>query len=492
MHRRLGQGKNNATNNPNTNAVNNNAKLQVDLGHLEEYDAALLGFLMNQPAQLLPPMEQAASDALQSLLFDMNKGGSSNPNEGAHVDDNDVDDEFMRGTQDENDNPNANANANNNNSLDKLNFRIQIHLQGNLKMTPLRKINSEHMHRLLRCPGIVISTSPVKSRAVQLAVRCHTCGDEKIISPTTEGPWASIGMPPRCPNNGPANGNANNDNNNNNNVDNGGNIGNAPQCGSFPYTVVPDNSQFVDQQTLKLQETPEKVPTGEMPRSVLLAVERSLVDTAPPGTRVSVICIPTLLHNSAERGGNAQAPKTVYLRVVGMTKDDVAHGAQGITVTPSEEEAFVALSRRSDVYDIMSRSMAPSLKGSYTVDIKRALICQLLGGSRKRLPDGVNLRGDINVLLLGDPSTAKSQFLKFASQVAPVGIYTSGKGSSAAGLTASVVKNAKGEFYLEGGAMVLADGGIVCIDEFDKMVRMFLRVGARVSFVFISLLQIPF
>jgi DNA replication licensing factor MCM5 len=102
------------------------------------------------------------------------------------------------------------------------------------------------------------------------------------------------------------------------------------------------------------------------------------------------------------------------------------------------------------------------------VDIKKALTCQLLGGSRKRLPDGVRLRGDINVLLLGDPSMAKSQFLKFISKVAPVGIYTSGKGSSAAGLTASVVRDAKGEFYLEGGAMVLADGGIVCIDELTR------------------------
>lgn len=459
MHRRLGNQKNNSSSG-NANSINNNAKLTVDLSHLREYDHAMLGFLMNQPAQLLGPMEQAASDALQSLLYDMNKANAGN--NGSNNNDEEDEDDLMAGTQDENDNPNANNT--NNNKNEEVNFRIQILLQGNLKLTPLRKIKSEHMHRLLRCPGIVISTSPVKSRAVKLAVRCHTCGDEKVVGATTDGPWASINMPQRCPNNGQGN-------NNNNNDGEGGAQGNAPQCGMFPYTVVPDHSQFVDQQTLKLQETPEKVPTGEMPRSVLLAVERSLVDSAPPGTRVSVLCIPTLLHSSVEGSSNRDAPKTVYLRVVGMVKDDVAHGAGGITVTPAEEEAFVALSRRNDVYEILSRSMAPSLKGAYTVDIKRAMVCQLLSGSRKRLPDGVNLRGDINVLLLGDPSTAKSQFLKFASQVAPVGIYTSGKGSSAAGLTASVVKNAKGEFYLEGGAMVLADGGIVCIDEFDKMVR---------------------
>ena len=159
--------------------------------------------------------------------------------------------------------------------------------------------------------------------------------------------------------------------------------------------------------------------------------------------------------------------KYTVLRVIGLERDN----APGDTATfsPREEEAFRRLAARSDVYDILSRSVAPSISGDYTVDIKKAIVCMLMGGSRKRLPDGVRLRGDINVLLLGDPSTAKSQFLKFASRVSPIGIYTSGKGSSAAGLTASVVKDSRGEFYLEGGAMVLADGGIVAIDEFDKM-----------------------
>jgi len=103
-------------------------------------------------------------------------------------------------------------------------------------------------------------------------------------------------------------------------------------------------------------------------------------------------------------------------------------------------------------------------------DVKKAIACLLFGGCRKRLSEGVNLRGDINLLLLGDPSTAKSQFLKFVERVAPIAVYTSGKGSSAAGLTASIIRDpSSGEFQLEGGAMVLADGGIVCIDEFDKM-----------------------
>lgn len=116
---------------------------------------------------------------------------------------------------------------------------------------------------------------------------------------------------------------------------------------------------------------------------------------------------------------------------------------------------------------VCRQSIAPSICGSE--EIKRSVACMLFGGSRKYLPDGTSTRGDIHLLLLGDPSTAKSQVLKFVERVAPVAVYTSGKGSSAAGLTAALVRDNNGNYALEGGAMVLADGGVVCIDEFDKM-----------------------
>lgn len=394
-----------------------NAKLEIDVAHLGEYDGSLLGYLRDQPGTILPAIELAAGDALKTLLYDLRK---ERLDEDA---DDDVEDRqtlsIERGYDQHGNSP-----------------VIQVLLKGNLGFTPLRSIKSEHVNRLIRCPGIVISAAPVRSRATQLVVRCPRCLDTQILV-STDGPFGSILFPSRC--NGPE----------------------AGECGSSPYAIVPDESSFCDRQILKLQEAPDRVPTGEMPRSVLVVVERSLIDLAPPGTRVSVFCIPTLFTSSS--AGN----KSIYLRVVGLSRG--SHSGDAVQFTPVEEEAFSKLARCPDIYDILTRSMAPSISGSYTLDIKRALVCMLMGGTRKRLPDGIRLRGDINVLLLGDPSTAKSQFLKFVSRVAPIGIYTSGKGSSAAGLTASVVKDSKGEFYLEGGAMVLGDGGIVCIDEFDKM-----------------------
>lgn len=408
-------------------------KIEIDLAHVGEYDAALLGLLLGQPDDVLPVMEAAAADALKTLLYDMEQKTKQQRENDTGEDNNET------ATADQGQGATTTADQI---DIDTSGMQIQILLKGNLAFTPLRSIKSEHMNRLLKCPGIVISTSPVRSRATRVVIRCSRCLHTQTLL-ADGGPFGSIPLPRRC--NGP----------------------DPNKCGPAPYGVDTDQCQFIDRQTLKLQEAPEKVPTGEMPRSVVMVVERGLVDRAPPGTRVSVLCIPTLFTMGGNKGSGGDSVRSVYLRIIGMQREN----APGETATFSEreEEAFTLLARRGDVYQILSRSMAPSISGSYTVDLKRAIIVMLMGGCRKHLPDGLRLRGDINVLMLGDPSTAKSQFLKFAARVAPVGIYTSGKGSSAAGLTASVVKNAQGEFYLEGGAMVLADGGIVCIDEFDKM-----------------------
>merc|ERR1719331_1512064 len=129
------------------------------------------------------------------------------------------------------------------------------------------------------------------------------------------------------------------------------------------------------------------------------------------------------------------------------------------------------LANDPQIRDKIYQSIAPAIcvsEKDVLEDVKKAVAVMLFGGSRKPLPDGTRMRGDINVLLFGDPGVAKSQFLKFAERVSPVAVFTSGKGSSAAGLTAAITQGPDG-FQLEGGAMVLADGGIVCIDEFDKM-----------------------
>ena len=133
------------------------------------------------------------------------------------------------------------------------------------------------------------------------------------------------------------------------------------------------------------------------------------------------------------------AVRTAYIRVIGMQVDIAGTNRFGKTFSEEEEEEYLKMSKRPNLFEEFSRSIAPGIYGS--ADIKKAIACLLFGGSRKMLPDGMRLRGDINVLLLGDPGTAKSQLLKFVEKVAPIAVYTSGKGSSAAGLTASVIRD---------------------------------------------------
>ena len=330
---------------------------------------------------------------------------------------------------------------------------VQITFIGQLRLTPIRDITAAEVNRMLLVPGIVISAARTRPKATILHLHCKTCNTDKPMNCPPDG----LQLPLSCPGNQPGEAN-------------GGNPppdGGGGKCPQNPFSIVPDKCTFVDTQQLKLQEAPETVPTGEMPRTVLVHVDRVYADRIAPGTRVRFLAIASM---SAAARGAAAGVRVPYLRAVGVVSDEEGGGRNAITTfTPEEEARLKALAADPDVFSRLAASVAPSIAGDYTDDIKKAIICMLLGGRWKKLPDGGRLRGDLNVLMLGDPSTAKSQFLKFVERVAPVGVYTSGKGSSAAGLTASVIKDQRGEFHLEGGAMVLADGGVVCIDEFDKM-----------------------
>eukprot|EP00981_Chlorochromonas_danica_P003705 scaffold684_cov167-Ochromonas_danica.AAC.4 len=320
---------------------------------------------------------------------------------------------------------------------------FQILLRSNQQSQSLRSLTAEHVNTLIKIPGIVISCSRARSKAVDISLKCSKCQAVKRVQ--AKSALGGVALPTRCD----------------------GTTITGESCGPGTLVIMADLCEYIDQQTLKLQESPEVVPTGEMPRHIMLSVDRYLVDRVSPGTRVSVLGVVSLFNsgNGRQGSGSSGSVRTPFLRVLGMQVDNEGGGRSATTFTAQEEEEMQRLARDPEIYEKLAQSIAPQISGEYTKDIKKAIACLLMGGSRKVLPDGMRLRGDINILLMGDPSTAKSQFLKFVEQVAPIGVYTSGKGSSAAGLTAAVSKDARGEFYLEGGAMVLADGGVICIDE---------------------------
>ncbi|OAL66658.1 DNA replication licensing factor Mcm5 [Trichophyton rubrum] len=323
----------------------------------------------------------------------------------------------------------------------------QLLLHSSVSLISIRDLNASNVSSLVRIPGIVIGASTISSKATVVHIQCRHCQESDNI--IVEGGFSGLSLPRTCKRMRQPN---------------------EDKCPIDPYYIVHEKCQFVDQQIIKLQEAPDQVPVGELPRHILISADRYLANRVVPGTRCTIMGVFSIYQAKGGKKSNDSAPaiRNPYLRAVGITSD-VDQTAKGAGVfTEEEEQEFLEMSRRPDLYEVFTDCIAPSIYGNR--DIKKAIACLLMGGSKKILPDGMKLRGDINVLLLGDPGTAKSQLLKFVERVSPIAIYTSGKGSSAAGLTASVQRDATTrEFYLEGGAMVLADGGVVCIDEFDKM-----------------------
>ena len=252
----------------------------------------------------------------------------------------------------------------------------------------------------------------------------------------------------------------------------GTSFGGAPTGAAYPTADDAGNllvteyglCTYTDAQTVTVQELPESAPPGQLPRSVDIVLEHDLVDAVKPGDRVRIVGVYRALHPRAT--GTMSGVFASLLIATGVSK--LGGVGDDASITADDIERIEALSASPDVLDVLAASLAPSIYGHDPV--KKGLILQLLGGRERVLDNGTRLRGDINVLLVGDPGVAKSQMLRAVMNLAPLAVSTTGRGSSGVGLTAAVTTDKDtGEKRLEAGALVLADRGVACIDEFDKM-----------------------
>ena len=301
----------------------------------------------------------------------------------------------------------------------------------------VRDIRSHHINTFISVEGILRKTTEVRPRLIQAVFRCLQCG---TITAPYQQEYSRFQEPYRP----------------------------CAQCErQTKMELVPSLSTFVDAQKLRIQETPEGLRGGEQPQTLDVDVTDDLTGTVAPGDRVVINGI--LRSVQRINHGNKSTLFDIYIEANSIEIGEKEF--EEVEISEEDEKIIQELSTDPEIYEKISHSIAPSIYGMQ--DVKTAISLVLFGGIAKNMPDGSSLRGDIHMLLVGDPGIAKSQVLRYVIKLSPRGIYTSGKSSTSAGLTATAVKDefGDGRWTLEAGALVLADMGIAAVDEMDKMAK---------------------